>query len=206
MYYSTLERAHLGGDYTVMQRSEDRGATWSEVPVPESRGRVQASLVETSPGRLIALFRSRAADRIYLSRSADDGQTWSPPVQTVLPNNNASIQATRLNSGAIALVYNHVQGGIDPGDVVWPRARYPLTAALSDDSGQTWPYRRHVDPGDNLSGEANRHLNRRCAYPSIVQTADGAIHVAYSYRDRQCIKYVRFTEAWIRGERDTLYG
>ena len=34
---------------------------------------------------------------------------------------------------------------------------------------------------------------------------DGAIHVAYSYRGRQCIKYVRVTEAWIRSEVDWVY-
>jgi predicted neuraminidase len=45
-------------------------------------------------------------------------------------------------------------------------------------------------------------LNRRCSYPSIVQTRDGFIHVAYSYRGRQCIKYVRFTEDWVRDQVD----
>mgnify|MGYP002631091456 FL=1 len=34
------------------------------------------------------------------------------------------------------------------------------------------------------------------SYPSVLQTPDGAIHVAYTY-DRDCIKYRRFTEDWI---------
>jgi hypothetical protein len=78
--------------------------------------------------------------------------------------------------------------------------------ALSEDEGIAWPYRRQIDIGDGLCGEANKELNRRCAYPSILQTGDGAIHVAYSYRGRQCIKYVRFNESWIRGGLDNLYG
>jgi predicted neuraminidase len=53
--------------------------------------------------------------------------------------------------------------------------------------------------------EQNRSLNRRCSYPSIVQTRDGLIHVAYSYRGRQCIKYVRFTEDWVRDQLDWMY-
>jgi predicted neuraminidase len=96
--------------------------------------------------------------------------------------------------------------GNDPDAILWPRVRYPLTVALSEDQGLTWPYRRHVDPGDGFCGEANEQLNRRCAYPAILQTADGAIHIAYSYRDRQCCKYVRVDEAWIRTGLGTVYG
>jgi predicted neuraminidase len=82
----------------------------------------------------------------------------------------------------------------------------PLTLALSDDGGRTWPDMRHVDPGDGFFGEANEPRNRVCAYPSVVAGQDGAIHVAYSYRGRQCIKYVRVTEAWIRSGVDWIYG
>jgi predicted neuraminidase len=38
-----------------------------------------------------------------------------------------------------------------------------------------------------------------------VQTRDGLIHIAYSYRGRQCIKYVQFTEGWIKNQLDWLY-
>jgi predicted neuraminidase len=206
MYYSIRDRPAHGGDYTVMQRSEDEGRTWREYAVPGSQGRVQACLIELEPGRLVAFFRSRAADRIYVSRSADAGRTWTVPERTALPNNNSSIQATRLASGAIALAYNAYSAGEDPGATLWPRARYPLSVALSEDEGCSWPYRRHVDAGDGFSGEANEQLNRRCAYPSILQTGDGAIHIAYSYRGRQCIKYVRVDEQWIRAGLDTVYG
>ena len=34
------------------------------------------------------------------------------------------------------------------------------------------------------------------SYPTVLQTPDGTIHVAYTY-DRNCIKYRRFTEEWI---------
>jgi predicted neuraminidase len=123
----------------------------------------------------------------------------------VLPSNNSSTQAIQLASGSIAMVYNHFRANDDPDAVVWPRERYPLTVALSDDGGRTWPFMRHIDTGDNFAGEQNRSLNRRCSYPSIVQTRDGLIHVAYSYRRRQCIKYVRFTEEWIRDQLDWLH-
>jgi predicted neuraminidase len=64
---------------------------------------------------------------------------------------------------------------------------------------------RHVDPGDNFFGEENERLNRVCAYPCFDRTQDEAIHLAYSYRGRQCIKYVRVTEEWVRDQLDYVY-
>ncbi len=204
MYYSLPAAGHAD-DHSVVQISTDRGQTWAEHPVPESRGRVHMSVVEVAPGRLVAFFRSRAADRIYTSRSEDFGRTWTAPVRTALPNNNASIQALRLQSGRIALIHNHHGASDDPASTVWPRRRYPVTVAVSEDEGETWPWMRHVDPSDGFAGERNEHLNRRCAYPCILQTPDGLVHMAYSYRDRQCIKYVRVREEWSLDARDPLY-
>jgi predicted neuraminidase len=155
-------------------------------------------VVELGGGELVAFFRSRAADRIYVSRSTDHGRTWTAPARTPLPNNNASIQAAGLRSGRIAMVFNHFSANDDPELAVWPARRYPLTIALSEDGGRTWPYMRHIDPGDGFLGAENEAANRGCAYPTVVQGPDGAIHVAYSYRGRQCIKYVGVTEDWIR--------
>lgn len=205
-YYSVKDRAVADtGDYSTVQISEDAGRTWMEFPMPDSGGRIQASVLELDPGQLIAFFRSRPADNIYVSRSADFGRTWARPERMVLPNNNSSIQAVKLASGSIAIVFNHAGSGGDPAKAVWLRERYPVTVALSEDGGQTWPYMRHIDTGDNFAGAENRPLNRRCSYPSILQTRDGAIHVAYTYRGRQCIKYVRFTEDWIRDRLDWLH-
>jgi predicted neuraminidase len=183
----------------VMRISRDQGETWEEYEVPRSRGRVHASVIELEPGGLIAFFRSRAADNIYVSRSTDYGRTWTAPQRTALPNNNASIQATKLASGSLAIIYNHCSShNTDPDKTVWPPVRYPVTIALSEDEGDTWPIMRDIDASDGFRGARNLALNRRCEYPTVLQTRDGAIHMAYSYRDRQCIKYVRVTEGWIK--------
>ena len=96
----------LAGDPTAFQISDDQGCTWRTVEMPGSNGRVHANVVELAPGRLAAFMRSRAADFIYRSESLDDGNTWSEPVPTVLPNNNSSISAVKLQSGRIAVAYN----------------------------------------------------------------------------------------------------
>ena len=67
---------------------------------------VHANVVELEPGRLAAFMRSRAADFIYRSESTDNGDSWSDPVPTSLPNNNSSISALKLRSGRVAIAYN----------------------------------------------------------------------------------------------------
>lgn len=85
------------------------------------------------------------------------------------------------------------------------RISHDLGHTWGPDEGHTWPGRRHIDTGDGFAGEANHALNRSLAYPSIAQTADGRLHVAYSYAGRQCIRYVRFAENWVRGGRAPLF-
>lgn len=94
-------------DTSAVMVSDDLGTSWREVPVPESVGCVHMSIVQLADGTLHALFRSRWADSIYESRSQDEGDTWSPPVATALPNNNSSLQHRVLHDGSLALVYNH---------------------------------------------------------------------------------------------------
>jgi predicted neuraminidase len=204
MYYSLFAPGH-GDDFTVMQISANQGKTWTEYPVPNSRGRVHASVVEISAGTMAAFFRSRAADRIYVSRSTNYGRTWTEPERTVLPNNNASIQAVRLVSGNIAIIFNNHHAQDDATKTVWPRERYPLTVALSEDGGNTWPYMRNIDTSDGLVGASNSSLNRGCAYPCMLQTSDGFIHIGYSYRPRQCIKYIRISEGWIKDQLEYIW-
>ncbi|MFT4307228.1 MAG: exo-alpha-sialidase [Microbacterium sp.] len=101
-------RAWDGGlDTSAVMISDDAGTTWREVAVPESTGCVHMSVVELPDGTLHALFRSRRADAIHRSLSRDDGETWSVPTPTALPNNNSSLQQRLLHDGRIAVVYNH---------------------------------------------------------------------------------------------------
>jgi predicted neuraminidase len=127
------------------------------------------------------------------------------PERTTLPNNNASMRSVVLHSGALAIIFNNYSAQMEnPAATLWPQHRWPVTVALSEDGGCTWPYMRHVETGDDFVGDANEKLNRRLSYPYIVQSRDGALHITYSYRDRQCIKYVRVSEQWIRDQRSDL--
>jgi predicted neuraminidase len=202
MYYSFDEENSLlsrGDDYSAVQISQDQGKTWTEYPVPESRGRVHMSIVEIEPGKCAAFFRSRSADYIYRSCSSDYGRTWTVPVPVELPNNNSSIHAIGLKSGSIAIVYNPWKKDMtDPNTGVRLQMRNSVSVALSGDGGISFPWIREVEPGSGFRGIKNTPFNKGHAYPCILQSRDGGIHIAYSCLNRMCIKYIRVTEEWIK--------
>lgn len=114
-------------------------------------------------------------------------------------NNNASISAIKLQSGALAIIYNDVSFNEDGSRTVWPDQRCPVAMALSEDGGKTWPWRRIVEHGEGFIGPWNDVNNRRYEYPVMMQSKDGKIHAAYAWGRRVRIKYVCVDEAWIRG-------
>lgn len=206
-------------DSSLVLVSTDAGRSWRAHAVPESTGAVHMNILRLADGALLALYRSRWADAVYASRSAD-GRDWTAPAPTELPNNNASIQATVLADGRIALAYNHARaaagmarrlslyddiGGPPPAaarpggrEAVWGTPRAPLSLAFSADGGRSWPWRHEIETGDGycLTNNSKDRLNRELSYPSLVQAPDGALHLAFTYW-RQAIKHVRLDAAWV---------
>ncbi|MBS0536628.1 MAG: exo-alpha-sialidase [Proteobacteria bacterium] len=207
-------------DTSAVMRSSDGGRTWTRHAVPRSQGLVHMNILDLGSNGLIGLYRSRWADHVYLSRSFDQGDTWSPPEATTLPNNNSSIQAAVLNDGRIALVYNASSAAnasqrrlslydeIEDDDgkeltpdaathdavsreAFWGAPRAPLCLTVSGDSGRSWLQPLTLDESDGycITNNSRERLNREISYPSIKQTADGRIHVAYTYF-RQAIKHL----------------
>jgi predicted neuraminidase len=185
------------------------------------------NIVPASDGNtLLAFFRSRWADHVYRTRSHDGGLSWEAPQPTVLPNNNSSIQAIRLQDGRLAMIFNassakdatgrreslydELDGDESPNQVAgeapepltrrafWGAPRAPLTLALSEDDGLTWPWLRHLETGDGycMSNNSEQRLNREYSYPSIRQSADGALHLAYTVF-RQHIRHARVMPDWV---------
>ncbi|CAJ0687296.1 sialidase family protein [Ralstonia mannitolilytica] len=213
-------------DISAVMISEDHGRTWTQHVVPDSLGCVHMNVQTLADGSLLALYRSRWADRIYASRS-QDGRSWSAPQPTALPNNNSSIQFVALRNGHLALVYNEsdashstgrrtslyddIEDAEDHGELreqqasvrgtaFWGAPRAPLSLAISEDGGHTWRRRRNIEIGDGycMTNNSADQRNREYSYPSIVQGIDGALHIAFTYF-RQRIKYVTVDESWVRG-------
>jgi len=214
-------------DDSAVRISTDQGKSWFEVAVPNSTGCVHMNIVKGAHG-LLAFFRSRWADNVYISRSPDNGRTWSSPTPTPLPNNNSSIQVTQLANGHLAIVYNDISAAeaterreslydeIEDEETVatetpsaapsgrtafWGTPRAPMTIAISADDGVTWPWKRNLEVGDGycMTNNSSDRRNREYSYPSITQSADGVIHIAYTVF-RQKIRYVRILEQWVTGQ------
>lgn len=199
-------------DTAVMLISRDAGQSWAAVEVPDSLGAVHMNPLSAQNGVMPAFYRDRFARAVHRSLSRDGGLTWSPPAPTDLPNNNSSVQATRLADDRVAIVmnpvnaamsnqrraslYDEIEGEDDaaPGTkgAIWGVPRAPMTLALSSDNGASFPQSRDLETGSGycLTNNSKDGLNREYSYPSILQGPDGAVHIAYTYH-RRAIKYVR---------------
>jgi len=212
-------------DDSAVLRSTDGGAHWQRIEVPGSLGCVHMNIVPGSrPGELLAFYRSRWADHVYRSTSGDGGLSWTAPLPTGLPNNNSSIQALRLRDGRLAMIFNDssaadatgrrdslydeidaaapaaAPAGAQPPArrAFWGAPRAPLTLALSEDDGLSWPWRRNLEEGDGycMTNNSELRLNREYSYPSLRQTDDGALHLAYTVF-RQHIRHARVMPDWV---------
>ncbi len=152
------------------ERSADAGVTWTKAFPSASAGEaaidaIQPSILVHGGGRLQALGRSRS-QRVFETWSEDGGRTWSPVSLTALPNPNSGIDAVTLSSGRHLIVYNHTT-----------RGRSPLNVAVSRD-GKLW------DAAITLESEPGEY-----SYPAVIQSADGRVHLTYTWK-RQRIKHV----------------
>ncbi len=156
--------------------SKDLGQTW-EVVGPINDGvafdAIQPSILTYPGGKLQVICRTRQ-DVLAQSWSEDGGQTWSEMTAMTLPNPNSGTDAVTLNDGRQLLVYNH---STKEGEE--PKGRNILNIALSVD-GNTW------EPVMTLENEP---IEDGYAYPAVIQSPDGLVHITYTY-NRRSIKHV----------------
>ncbi len=160
------------------ERSDDRGQTWTrgaDVASPLGIDAIQPTLFSHPDGRLQAVCRTRQG-ALTATWSHDDGLSWSPLAAIDLPNPNSGIDGVTLADGRHLLVYNHAGHFAErPG----AGPRYPVNIALSED-GTSW---RQV-----LTLESHP-LDEGYAYPAVIQTRDGRVHISYTW-DRKRIRYI----------------
>jgi len=174
-----------GYSFGIMAISDDGGVTWTGSEPIVGAGSIQPSVVRKNDGTLVAYLRDNgpAPKRAHISYSKDDGVSWTFARDTDIPNPGTSIEVVRLRDGNWVAVYNDLE-----------RNRHSLVAALSDDEGATWKWKRHLD------GNPANEVNRQYHYPAVIQAKDGDIHVTYSFfvPEGKSIKHVRLNEEWIK--------
>jgi predicted neuraminidase len=158
-----------GGWRVHMESTPDLGKTWTAVgPLNNVHDLevIQPTILRYPSGKIQILCRSKQGRIAESWAKTADGQTWTPMQLTSLPNPNSGIDSVVLNDGRALLVYNHTTG-----------ARSPLNVAVSED-GRTWNPVLVLEDGP---GEYS--------YPAVIQTADGFVHIVYTWQ-RTRIKHV----------------
>jgi predicted neuraminidase len=170
-------------DSIYESRSTDSGTTWTE-PIPTELPNNNSSIQFTAlaDGRLAMVYNHSRAEasterRLSLYDEIDDDGLAEEQGQLAEPDASSFDDGSRK--------------------AFWGTPRSPMTLAISEDSGRSWPIRRNLDVGDGycLSNNSRDGLNREYSYPSIHQGPDGALNIAYTYF-RQAIKFVRVDPQW----------
>jgi predicted neuraminidase len=168
---STEALGRLPGWQLHFERTPDLGVTWTESKVLPFEGApvnaIQPSILFHPKNRLQAVGRTKEG-RVFETWSEDGGSTWSSPRLTDLPNPNSGTDAVTLADGRQLLVYNHNSE---------PKGRTPLNVAVSND-GKSW------QAAAVLESEPGQY-----SYPAVIQTADGRVHITYTWKRRR-IKHV----------------
>ncbi len=161
--------------------SDDMGKTWKRtdfVPSDEGVKAIQPAIIILEDGRLAAVARTQS-ERVGITYSSDNGETWSKLSFLDVPNNNSGLDAVTLKDGRHVMICNDrpVPKGIHRGKGV----RTPLSLLVSKD-GVNWKH--WITLEDSPVSQYS--------YPSIIQTGDGHLHCIYTWR-RQRIKHVELT-------------
>lgn len=146
--------------------SDDDGVTWREGThvKPDGAGCWEPAAIELNDGRVLMFLRTELGGQ-YQTISDDGGKTWSQATRTALRGTAAPISIERIpTTGHLLAIWNN--------DVGSSRARTPLTAAISDDEGQTWAHVRNVEEQD---GDA-------FAYPSVTFVGNQAFLTYFNYQ------------------------
>jgi hypothetical protein len=173
-----VTQADGGGWALYFERSSDGGRTWTATPPvasPLKIDAIQPSILFHPRGVLEAVARTRQG-ALAQTWSRDGGKTWSPLSTIDLPNPNSGTDAVTLKDGRQLIVYNHA--GQRP-DTPGKGPRWPLNVAISDD-GASWREVLTLEREPRPDGYA---------YPAVIQTRDGLVHVTYTV-NRRAIRHV----------------
>ncbi len=177
-----------GLDCTLFALTDDGGANWQfSNPVLGGAG-IQATIALKKDGGLVAYLRDNGPppQRMQRTESGDNGLTWTIPKDDLLPNPGAGFDVVTLTDGEWLMVFNDQEHG-----------RFDLTAAISDDEGKTWKWKKRIEHDGREERPTSSH------YPSVIQGKDGQAHVIYSYhrndiKPGKTIKYATFPISWVK--------
>jgi predicted neuraminidase len=163
-----------GFNFSLVAISDDDGTNWQPSLPIVGRGNVQPSLIQKKDGTIVSYMRDNgdAPPRVQISESNDSGMTWTAAQKTEIPN-TASVQVLKLNDGRWAFIGNDIDDG-----------RYQISLYLSDNEGQTWKWKTHLEQVEKGKGSFS--------YPSMLQASDGMLHITYSYQRTEKLESIKY--------------
>lgn len=142
----------------------------------DSRSHDEHMIYEKKSGVLVMLTRTKYG--LARSYSYDKGVTWTVAENSGIAGPSSRFHVRRLRSGRLLLINHHQFTG-----------RNNLTAFLSEDDGQTWPYKLLLDGRDAVS------------YPDMAESEDGYLYIVY---DRERGGYKSSLEKALQCAREIL--
>ena len=151
--------------------SEDGGKTYTRsegealLPLKDEEGKLKFVWSEPSVARmpdktLAMLLRFDYTGRLYLSRSADEGKTWSVPRATDIPNPSNKVKLIPLEKGKIALFHT-------PNCIHGISNRHPLSVWVSFDGMKTWEIKKNIWDLDGWISYPDGFIENGVAYIAV---------------------------------------
>ena len=176
----------------MLKRSTDGGITWSEAEaLPDGYiGPVKNKPVLLDDGTLICPTSTEDQGwRIHFEFSSDNGHNWT---RTDPINNPQTFQAIQPS------ILFHPDGKLQ---ILARTLNSVLVTSWSEDLGKSWSLLQESGLPNNNSGMDAMTLEDseigEYSYPSVIQSADGMVHVVYTWR-REKIKYVKIDPKQLR--------
>lgn len=160
-------------------RPEGDRLTAAKSRMAGGRSLLQPAVVPLEARRAVAFLRNHSRrHRLVSQQTADGGHTWSEPVETALPNPDASVAAIRLSGGEVLVAFNNS-----------PHGRDNLSLAVSPDGLHDW----------RLIATLDDEPDQKFAYPFLTRDSAGLVHLVYSWKMKR-IRHVAMNEAWLRAQ------
>ena len=176
-----------GYNISIVAISDDNGNNWRASNPIVGLGPIQPSLVQKQNGHIVAYMRDSGIEpkRILKSISKDNGETWSFAKDTKTPNPSSSIEVLQLKNGNWVMACNDTES-----------SRSQMAILLSFNEGKSWEVKKYIGKHEHNSGIT-------LAYPSLIQSSDGLIHLTYSLKNKKgkTIQHAIFNEDWIKNNR-----
>ncbi|MFO7771719.1 MAG: exo-alpha-sialidase [Roseovarius gahaiensis] len=170
----------MGSTYGALVRFDEKGRVRDQRRMTGDGVKpIQPMVVPLDADRGVAFLRDfNDSGRLYVSRTADGGQSWSRAEATDIAHPNAPVAALPVSGGRLLMALN---GGAQSADL--------LHLAVSEDDGATW---RVIQTLDRKPGDAR--------YPMLRRLDDGDILLVYSHGTKTGLRAVVMNEAWVAAQ------